>query len=98
MKTSKLSDYDREVRRDAIMEKRAIYRAIAGQRGRRPYVQYMTTRFRQHCGARQQARYVRQLAAGQISFIEHGPRIPAEPVAAEKPKRKSRAKKVSAEA
>lgn len=27
-----------------------------------------------HCGARQQARYTRQLAAGQISFIPHGPR------------------------
>lgn len=29
---------------------------------------------RPHCGARQQARYTRQLAAGQISFITHGPR------------------------
>jgi hypothetical protein len=28
----------------------------------------------QHCGARQTARYTRQLAAGQISFIKHGPR------------------------
>jgi hypothetical protein len=27
-----------------------------------------------HCSARQQARYTRQLAAGQISFITHGPR------------------------
>lgn len=28
-----------------------------------------------HCGARQQARYQRQIAAGQISFIKHGPRV-----------------------
>jgi thioredoxin reductase len=27
-----------------------------------------------HSSARQQARYARQLAAGQITFIKHGPR------------------------
>jgi hypothetical protein len=29
---------------------------------------------RPHCGKRQQARYARQLAAGEISFIHHGRR------------------------
>jgi len=27
-----------------------------------------------HSSARQQARYARQIAAGQITFIQHGPR------------------------
>jgi len=27
-----------------------------------------------HSSARQQARYARQIAAGQITFIKHGPR------------------------
>lgn len=98
MKTCNLSTFDREARRDAIMHKRMSYRAIAAQPGRRPYVQYRTTRFAQHCGARQQSWYVRQLAAGQITFIEHGPRkveVTEKPITlADKPKRKSRAKKV----
>ena len=34
----------------------------------------LRSKYEPHCGERQQARYARQLAAGQIKFIEHGPR------------------------
>jgi len=57
----------------------ATIAAMAGMRfddamiqpvGKRP----RTSKTYPHSSARQQARYARQLAAGQITFIKHGPR------------------------
>lgn len=56
MKSSKLSDYDRRVRREKIMEKRS--NAILSHS--RSYVQYRTTTFDKHSSDKQRARYARQ--------------------------------------
>jgi hypothetical protein len=84
MKTSRMTDYDRRVRREKIMEKRG--NMILQLRSSR--VQYHTTRFDVHCGKRQRARYARQLAAGQLNLMVITP--PA-PVAPAKPKRTRKA-------
>lgn len=56
MKSSKLSDYDRRVRREKIMEKRgAIILAH-----KRSVVQYRTTKFDKTQSDKQRARYARQ--------------------------------------
>lgn len=94
MKTSRLSDAERTSRRERIMAKRRKQILATQNPRRRSYVSYMTTYFPKTCGIRQQSRYARQLAAGQITFIEHGPKIVAQ---AEKPKvKRPRAKKASA--
>lgn len=56
MKSSKLSDYDRRVRREKIMEKRGNIILAHG----RSTVQYRTTKFDKHSSDKQRARYARQ--------------------------------------
>jgi hypothetical protein len=68
MKSSKLSDYYRALRRERIMEKRGNT-ILQHDARRRSTVRYHTTRFDEHCGKRQRARYARQIAAGQIRLI-----------------------------
>lgn len=93
-----LSSSSREVGRFNILpvlEDKPVRRSSGITRAYRPGRHYP------HVGARQIARNTRQLAAGQISFIKHGPKVvemaaPVEPVAPIKKARKSRAKAATA--
>jgi hypothetical protein len=62
MKSSKLSDYYRALRRERIMEKRG--NTILQHRSPR-----VPTDLYPHSNTRQRARYARQIAAGQIRLI-----------------------------
>ena len=59
MKSSKLTPYDRRVRREKIMEKRGDMILAHDKRGR-SYVQSKTTKFDKTMSDRQRARYARQ--------------------------------------
>ena len=64
MKSSKLPDFEREMRREDIMYKRR--KAIVDHRRRGvSYVKSKTTAF-PFSSTRQNARYARQIAAGQL--------------------------------
>jgi len=63
MKSSKLPEDQRIARRAAIMAKREFT-----NRQERPFMGYASTKY-PHSSTRQNARYARQLAAGQLKFV-----------------------------
>lgn len=71
MKSSKLTPYDRRVRREKIMEKRGDMILQHKQ----SVVQYRTTKFDKHSSDRQRARYARQ-----TGYVPPPPPTPAKRV------------------
>jgi len=89
MKSSKLSDHYRALRRELIMEKRG--NTILQHAKRRSGPRYRFSKSPEtypHSSDRQRARYARQLAAGQLQIV-----VIAPPAA--KPKRAARSKKAA---
>lgn len=66
MKSSKLSQVERETRREEILMNRDMMRQVHVRRGR-SFVRYTCTPH-QHSSERQRKRYARQLAAGQLKL------------------------------